>query len=40
VIEGVETERQAAVLTELGCRFMQGYYFGKPAAFHAIALAA
>ncbi|WP_206956207.1 putative bifunctional diguanylate cyclase/phosphodiesterase [Trinickia acidisoli] len=32
VIEGVETERQAAALAELGCRFMQGYHFGKPAA--------
>ncbi|RDU95878.1 putative bifunctional diguanylate cyclase/phosphodiesterase [Trinickia dinghuensis] len=32
VIEGVETDRQAAVLTELGCNFMQGYHFGRPAA--------
>ena len=32
VIEGVETERQAAALAELGCNFMQGYHFGKPAA--------
>jgi diguanylate cyclase (GGDEF)-like protein len=35
VIEGVETARQAAVLSELGCRFMQGYHFGKPAAMNA-----
>lgn len=32
VIEGVETARQAAVLRQLGCRLMQGYHFGKPAA--------
>ena len=32
VIEGVETARQAAVLSDLGCRLMQGYHFGKPAA--------
>jgi diguanylate cyclase (GGDEF)-like protein len=32
VIEGVETERQAAALAELGCNFMQGYHFGMPAA--------
>lgn len=35
VIEGVETDRQAAVLAELGCTLMQGYYFGKPAAMNA-----
>lgn len=32
VIEGVETARQAEVLAQLGCRLMQGYHFGKPAA--------
>lgn len=35
VIEGVETDRQAAVLVELGCSLMQGYYFGKPAPMDA-----
>ena len=35
VIEGVETDRQAAVLAELGCSLMQGYYFGKPAPMNA-----
>ncbi|UDY24773.1 putative bifunctional diguanylate cyclase/phosphodiesterase [Nocardioides sp. Kera G14] len=29
--EQVETERQAAVLCELGCDRAQGYYFGRPA---------
>jgi diguanylate cyclase (GGDEF)-like protein/PAS domain S-box-containing protein len=28
--EGVETEGQAALLTELGCEELQGYYFAKP----------
>jgi diguanylate cyclase (GGDEF)-like protein len=30
VAEGVETEAQLQVLTELGCDFIQGYYFSKP----------
>ena len=28
--EGVETEGQAAVMRELGCDQLQGYYFGRP----------
>ncbi len=28
--EGVETKEQADWLTELGCDFLQGYYFAKP----------
>jgi EAL domain-containing protein (putative c-di-GMP-specific phosphodiesterase class I) len=28
--EGVETERQLARLTEMGCDEAQGYYFGRP----------
>jgi EAL domain-containing protein (putative c-di-GMP-specific phosphodiesterase class I) len=31
VAEGVETERQAALLRELGCPMAQGFFFGAPA---------
>lgn len=31
VIEGVETEAQTEVARALGIRYMQGYYFGRPA---------
>jgi predicted signal transduction protein with EAL and GGDEF domain len=30
VIEGMETEAQVRVARSLGCRLMQGYWFGKP----------
>ncbi len=30
VAEGVETEAQLALLRRLGCRCVQGYYYGKP----------
>ena len=30
VAEGVETEQQASLLKELGCDFVQGYYYSKP----------
>lgn len=30
VAEGVETQRQADILKQEGCDFMQGYLFGKP----------
>jgi predicted signal transduction protein with EAL and GGDEF domain len=30
VVEGAETPTQVAILRELGCATMQGYFFGKP----------
>ncbi len=30
IIEGIETEGQKDKLISLGCKFAQGYYFGKP----------
>lgn len=30
VAEGVETKEQVALLTELNCDYLQGYYFSKP----------
>lgn len=32
IVEGVETEQQVDFLKEIGCDFVQGYYFGKPMA--------
>ncbi len=30
IVEGVETAEQAAYLRQLGCGYLQGYYFGRP----------
>lgn len=30
IVEGVETAEQAGYLRQVGCQFMQGYYFGRP----------
>jgi EAL domain-containing protein (putative c-di-GMP-specific phosphodiesterase class I) len=30
VAEGVETQTQAAALRALGCRYAQGYLYGRP----------
>lgn len=30
LMEGVETEAQIQILKELGCEYLQGYYFSKP----------
>jgi EAL domain-containing protein (putative c-di-GMP-specific phosphodiesterase class I) len=32
VAEGIETERELDILKELGCRYGQGYLFGRPAS--------
>ena len=34
VCEGVEKEEQAAFLRKIGCRRLQGYFFGKPAPWN------
>lgn len=43
IAEGVETEKQVAVLKQCGVHFMQGYYFSRPlergAALHILAAA-
>ena len=33
--EGVETEEMARQLTEMGCTYLQGYYFSKPVPMDA-----
>ena len=30
ITEGVETSEQVSMLTDMGCKIFQGYYFSKP----------
>ena len=36
VVEGAETAGQVAILTQLGCRFLQGYFISRPMPADAI----
>jgi len=36
VVEGIETAEQAAILSQMGCRLMQGYHFGRPMPKEAV----
>ncbi|MFQ3194299.1 MAG: EAL domain-containing protein (putative c-di-GMP-specific phosphodiesterase class I), partial [Colwellia sp.] len=36
VAEGVEKKEEVEILTELGCNFIQGYYFSKPLPSEAL----
>jgi EAL domain-containing protein (putative c-di-GMP-specific phosphodiesterase class I) len=36
VAEGVENQRQSELLRELGCHYLQGFYFGRPVSEEAI----
>jgi len=38
IAEGVETEQDAKILKELGCKLYQGYYFAKPKPIEEITL--
>ncbi len=37
-VEGVETKEMASYLTDIGCDYLQGYYFGKPAKLEDLKL--
>ena len=32
IAEGAETEKEVEMIRQLGCRKIQGYYFGRPMA--------
>lgn len=38
VVEGVETEAELHVVSDLGCECIQGFYFAKPKPFHEACL--
>jgi EAL domain-containing protein (putative c-di-GMP-specific phosphodiesterase class I) len=38
IAEGIETEREAAVCRRLGCRFGQGFLFGRPQALPRVSM--
>jgi EAL domain-containing protein (putative c-di-GMP-specific phosphodiesterase class I) len=40
VAEGVEEERQAAMLREMGCPLAQGFHFGRPAPAELVSVSA
>ena len=40
IVEGVETERQLAILRGLGCRIIQGFHYGRPARHPVVEMAA
>jgi diguanylate cyclase (GGDEF)-like protein len=35
IAEGIESDREREIVTELGCPLLQGYYFGRPSATFA-----
>jgi len=37
-VEGVETKEMDSYLTDIGCDYLQGYYFGKPAKLEDLKL--
>ncbi len=36
IAEGIEHQNQAKLLTEMGCQFAQGYYFGRPSTLDSL----
>jgi diguanylate cyclase (GGDEF)-like protein/PAS domain S-box-containing protein len=38
VVEGVETQAELQVVSDLGCEYVQGFFFAKPKAFHEACL--
>lgn len=36
VAEGVEIKEQVAILAELGCTYIQGYYYSRPVAAQSV----